>query len=75
MASFLRTDCLQIALDSAHFQSLFTAAIEAALLLSMGHDAETLALDAGFWSQMVERSRYVMARHAARPMLTAITSR
>lgn len=53
----------------------FTAAIEAALLLSMGHDAETLALDAGFWSQMVERSRYVMARHAARPMLTAITSR
>lgn len=53
----------------------FTAAVEAALLLSMAHDAETLVFDTGFWAQMVERSRYVMARHAARPMLTAITSR
>jgi hypothetical protein len=53
----------------------FTAAVEAALLLGMGRDAETLVFDAGFWEQMVERSRYVIARHAARPMLTAITSR
>ena len=53
----------------------FTAAVEAALLLGRGCDAETLALDAAFWARMVERSRYVMARHAARPQLTAITSR
>jgi hypothetical protein len=53
----------------------FTAAVEAALLLGMGHDAETLVFDAAFWSQMVERSRYVLARHAGRPMLTAITRR
>ena len=53
----------------------FTAAIEAALLSSVDHDAETLQFDAAFWAQMVERSRYVKARHAGRSMLTAITSR
>ena len=53
----------------------FTAAVEAALLLSMARDADTLVFDAAFWAQMVERSRYVMARHAGRPMLTAITHR
>ncbi len=54
----------------------FTAAVEAALLLGMDRDAEALVFDAAFWSQMVQHSRYVMARHAARPMmLTAITTR
>ena len=53
----------------------FTAAIEAALLLSSAHDSPTLTLDASFWATMVERSRYVMARHAGRSALTAITSR
>jgi hypothetical protein len=53
----------------------FTAAVEAALLLGSGLDSETLTMDAAFWAQMVERSRYVMARHAGRSMLTAITSR
>ena len=53
----------------------FTAAIEAALLSSADHDVETLQFDAAFWAQMVERSRYVKARHAGRSMLTAITSR
>jgi len=53
----------------------FTAAVEAALLLSSGRDSDTLTLDAAYWSQMVERSRYVMARHAGRSMLSAITAR
>jgi hypothetical protein len=53
----------------------FTAAIEAALLSSAANDAPTLAFDSAFWSAMVERSRYVMARRAARPVLTAITTR
>lgn len=53
----------------------FTAAVEAALLLSSSRDSDTLTLDAGYWSQMVERSRYVMARHAGRSMLSAITAR
>jgi len=53
----------------------FTAAAEAALLLSSGRDSETLSMDAAFWSDMVERSRYVMARHAGRSMLSAITGR
>lgn len=52
----------------------FTSAIEAALLLSAERDAPTLTFDAAFWAQMVERSRYVMARHATRSMLTAITN-
>ena len=52
----------------------FTSAIEAALLLSADRDTQTLTFDAAFWAQMVERSRYVMARHAGRSMLTAITN-
>ncbi len=52
----------------------FTSAIEAALLLSAERDAPTLTFDAGFWAQMVERSRYVMARHATRSMVMAITN-
>lgn len=52
----------------------FTSAIEAALLLSTERDAPTLAFDAGFWAQMVERSRYVMARNATRSMVMAITN-
>jgi len=52
----------------------FTSAIEAALLLSTERDAPTLTFDAGFWAQMVERSRYVMARHATRSMVMAITN-
>jgi hypothetical protein len=53
----------------------FTAAIEAALLLSSPRDSDTLAFDGVFWSEMVERSRYVMAQKAGRPMLSAITAR
>ncbi len=53
----------------------FTAAIEAALLTSADSDTQTLVFDSTFWSAMVERSRYVMARRAGRPMLTTITSR
>jgi hypothetical protein len=52
----------------------FTSAIEAALLLSAERDAPTLTFDAGFWALMVERSRYVMARHATRSMVMAITN-
>ena len=48
----------------------FTSAIEAALLLSAERDAPTLTFDAGFWAQMVERSRYVMARHARNLSMT-----
>ncbi len=53
----------------------FTGAIEAALLTSIELDSETLSFDAAFWTAMVERSRYVMARRAGRPMLSAITAR
>jgi len=53
----------------------FTAAIEAALLTSVEHDSETLSLDATFWTTMVDRSRYVMARRAGRIMVSAITVR
>ena len=53
----------------------FTAAIEAALLTSADHDAATLTFDATFWTTMVERSRYVMARRAGRSILSAITTR
>jgi hypothetical protein len=52
----------------------FTSAIEAALLLSTERDCPTLRFDAAFWAQMVDRSRYVMARHAARPLISAITN-
>lgn len=52
----------------------FTSAIEAALLLSAERDAPTLTFDAGFWAQMVERSRYVMARNATRSMVMSITN-
>ena len=52
----------------------FTSAIEAALLLSAERDAATLQFDAGFWAQMVERSRYVMARNATRSMVMSITN-
>lgn len=53
----------------------FTAAVEAALLLSSARDSETLKFDALFWSEMVERSRYVVAQKAGHPMLSAITRR
>lgn len=53
----------------------FTAAIEAALLTCVERDSETLSLDAAFWTAMVDRSRYVMARRAGRTMLSAITVR
>ncbi|WP_261541407.1 hypothetical protein [Burkholderia multivorans] len=53
----------------------FTAAVEAALLLSSARDSETLKFDALFWSEMVERSRYVVAQKAGRPMLSTITRR
>lgn len=52
----------------------FTAAIEAALMTSANNDAPTLAFDSKFWTGMVERSRYVAARRAGRPLLTRITS-
>ena len=39
----------------------FAAAVESALLLSSARDSETLQFDALFWSEMVERSRYVVA--------------
>ena len=32
-------------------------------------------MDAAFWTGMVERSRYVMARRAGRSILSAITPR
>ena len=53
----------------------FTAAIEAALLTCAERDVATLKLDAAFWTTMVERSRYVMARRAGRSILSAITPR
>ena len=53
----------------------FTAAIEAALLTCAERDAATLTLNASFWTTMVERSRYVMARRAGRLILSAITPR
>jgi hypothetical protein len=53
----------------------FTAAIEAALLTCAERDVATLTLDAAFWTTMVERSRYVMARRAGRSILSAITPR
>jgi hypothetical protein len=53
----------------------FTAAVEAALLLSSANDSETLSFDGAFWTEMVERSRYVMAQKAGRSMLSAITGR
>jgi hypothetical protein len=53
----------------------FTAAVEAALLLSSARDSETLKFDALFWSEMVERSRYVVAQKAGCPMLSTITRR
>ena len=53
----------------------FTAAIEAALLTCAERDVATLILDAAFWTTMVERSRYVMARRAGRSILSAITPR
>lgn len=53
----------------------FTTAVEAALLLSTHNDGETLNLDARFWESMVQRSRYVMARHAGQPSLSAIPVR
>ena len=52
----------------------FTSAIEAALLISAECDSPTLTFDAGFWAQMVERSRYVMARNATRSMVMSITN-
>ncbi len=52
----------------------FTAAIEAALLLSYPQDCPTLRFDGAFWANMVERSRYVMAQKAARSMVSSITS-
>jgi len=74
------------AFEDAHFKAqldgspeipmkYFTAAIEAALLTSVERDCETLSFDPAFWTTMVERSRYVMARRAGRPMLGAITGR
>jgi hypothetical protein len=53
----------------------FTAAIEAALLTSTEQDSDTLSWDAAFWTTMVDRSRYVMARRAGRVMVSAITTR
>ncbi|WP_175972079.1 ATP-binding protein [Burkholderia sp. BCC0322] len=50
----------------------FTAAVEAALQLGSVRDSETLQFDALYWSEMVERSRYVVAQKAGRPMLSAI---
>ncbi len=50
----------------------FTAAIEAALMLSVTRDGETLQFDSAFWSDMVEQSRFVMAQKASRAPLAAM---
>jgi hypothetical protein len=49
----------------------FTTAVEAALLLSADQDSETLKFDEAFWSEMVVKSRYVLAQRAAHRPLTA----
>jgi len=51
----------------------FTAAVEAALLLSNANDSPTLSFDGVFWASMVERSRYVLAQKAGSTILTAIS--
>lgn len=74
------------AFEAAHLQAnldgpleipmkFLTAAVEAALLLSVQRDMPELTLEQDFWDQMVARSRYVLAKQAVKPKLTPITSR
>ena len=55
----------------------FSATIEAGLLTSAesNQDSQTLTFSQSFWSAMVERSRYVSARHAGRAILGQIKNR
>lgn len=50
----------------------FTTAVEAAFLTSMAKDASTFKFNDEFWTQMVDKSRYVMAHRAERVMLNSI---
>ena len=55
----------------------FSATIEAGLLTSAesNQDSPTLTFPQAFWSTMVERSRYVSARHAGRAIFGQIKNR
>lgn len=50
----------------------FTAAIEAAMQLSLGHDADTFKFTNEFWAQMVAKSRFVAAKRSGRVPLSSI---